>query len=86
MDLHALIFLILGDYDLVVGEKGGDRFFFENTGSASAPVYTERTDADSPFDGIDVGDNSIPSLADVDGDGKSRDGMDIKALCSFFSP
>jgi len=36
---------------------------------ASAPVFTERTGAANPFNGIDVIDFSAPTFADLDGDG-----------------
>ena len=58
-----------GDLDAVVGEVFGTLHYFENTGSAIAPAFTERTGAANPFDGVDVGSNSAPSFADLDGDG-----------------
>ncbi|MFA5123470.1 FG-GAP-like repeat-containing protein, partial [Zavarzinia sp.] len=58
-----------GDKDVVVGAIDGTLRYFRNTGTAAAPVYVELTAAANPFDGIDVGDLSVPSLADLDGDG-----------------
>ena len=58
-----------GDLDALVGENGGTLRYFENTGSAIAPAFTERTGAANPFDGVDVAFNSSPSFADLDGDG-----------------
>ena len=58
-----------GDLDAVVGETIGTLSYFENTGSAAAPAFTERTGADNPFDGVDVGLDSAPGFADIDGDG-----------------
>ena len=58
-----------GDLDAVVGEYDGTLHYFENTGSAIAPAFTERTGAANPFDGVDVGFYSTPSFADLDGDG-----------------
>ncbi|KAH8094307.1 DNA-directed 5'-3' RNA polymerase [Aureococcus anophagefferens] len=58
-----------GDLDLVVGEMYGTLCYFENVGSATSPSYAARTGSANPFDGIDVGSNSAPALADVDGDG-----------------
>ncbi len=58
-----------GDLDAVVGEGDGTLHYFENTGSAIAPVFTERTGAANPFNGVDVGYYSAPSFADLDGDG-----------------
>ena len=58
-----------GDLDALVGEGDGNLNYFENTGSASAPAFTLRTAALNPFDGIDVGFDSAPTFADLDGDG-----------------
>ena len=58
-----------GDQDLVVGESDGNLNYYENTGTASAPVYTVRTGTANPFNGIDVGVASAPSFADTNGDG-----------------
>ena len=59
----------IGDLDAVVGEAYGSLNYFENTGTAIAPAFTARTGAANPFDGVDVGFNSAPSFADLDGDG-----------------
>jgi hypothetical protein len=56
-----------GDLDLVVGASDGTLKYYENIGSATAPVYM--AGATNPFDGIDVGTQSTPTLADLDGDG-----------------
>ena len=58
-----------GDLDAVVGECDGTLHYFENTGSAIAPAFTEHTGAANPFDGVNVGGISTPSFADLDGDG-----------------
>jgi VCBS repeat-containing protein len=58
-----------GDLDAVVGEFGGNLHYFENTGSAIAPAFTEQTGAANPFNGVNVGPISTPSFADLDGDG-----------------
>ncbi|MBW4641514.1 MAG: VCBS repeat-containing protein [Goleter apudmare HA4340-LM2] len=58
-----------GDLDLVVGEREGIVKYYQNTGSATNPVYLEQTGNFNPFNGIDVGFNSKPTLADLDGDG-----------------
>ena len=58
-----------GDLDLVIGETSGNLNYYENTGTASVPIYTERTDTDNPWNGIDVGNFSNPAFADIDGDG-----------------
>jgi hypothetical protein len=54
-----------GDLDMVSGEYYGTFFYFENDGG----VYTQQTGANNPFNGIDVGNRSSPTFADVDGDG-----------------
>lgn len=58
-----------GDLDLVSGERSGSFHFFENTGTARLPAFTERTRWDNPLDGRDVGFDSAPALLDLDGDG-----------------
>lgn len=58
-----------GDIDLFSGDYQGAIFFAENTGSKFAPAFTARTGADNPFNGIDVGDDSAPTFADIDNDG-----------------
>jgi hypothetical protein len=58
-----------GDLDVVTGAYYGSFQYFENTGLATAPAYTERSGVANPFDGLDVGFNSTPALADLDDDG-----------------
>ncbi len=60
-----------GDLDLIVGARDGKLHFFENTGTAAAPVFVSRTGEDNPFDSFDLGDGhrSTPTFADLDGDG-----------------
>ncbi len=57
-----------GDWDLLVGRDGGDLWYYENTGSAMAPMFERREDGANPFNGIDVGSKSVPAFADLDGD------------------
>lgn len=56
-----------GDQDMVVGEEYTATFYYyENTGTAVAPVYTARTGADNPFDGCKAAKYlSAPVLADL---------------------
>ncbi len=58
-----------GDLDLVVGAALSPPHYYQNTGTATAPVYAVQTDAANPFAGIDVGGHSTPTLGDLDGDG-----------------
>ena len=58
-----------GDLDAVVGANDGTLGYVENTGSALAPAFAERTGAANPFNGVNVGDESTPSFADLDSDG-----------------
>ncbi len=58
-----------GDLDAVVGETDGNLNYFKNTGSATAPVFVAQSGATNPFNGINVGIRSAPTLADLDGDG-----------------
>ncbi|PZU98907.1 MAG: hypothetical protein DCE90_03635, partial [Pseudanabaena sp.] len=58
-----------GDLDAIVGKNDGNLNYYRNTGSSTAPVYTIQTGATNPFNGIDVGVLSTPTLADIDGDG-----------------
>ena len=58
-----------GDLDLIVGNGAGDIAYFENTGTVTAPGFTQRTGAANPFDTITKGSWSTLTLADLDGDG-----------------
>jgi hypothetical protein len=57
-----------GDLDVFVGGKYGSVRYFQNTGTASAPVYTEVVGAGNPFDGETVGALAAPDFIDIDGD------------------
>ena len=58
-----------GDLDVLIGEQDGTLNFYRNTGTALAPVFTVQTGAANPFNGVDVGFDSAPTFADLDGDG-----------------
>ena len=54
-----------GDLDLVMGDVNGQVRYYNNAGG----VYTERTGAQNPFNGISTGNFSDTAFADLDGDG-----------------
>jgi hypothetical protein len=56
------------DLDLIVGRADGTLSYYKNTGTATAPVYTAQTGTANPFNSIDSGNNSTPTLAKVDQD------------------
>ena len=59
-----------GDLDLIAGNDViGEFFYFENTGTASAPVFTQRTGRSNPVDGKASGGYTNPAFADLNGDG-----------------
>ena len=57
------------DHDLIVGNSNGNITYFENTGTVTAPSFTQRTEAANPFDNITIGTWSTLTLTDLDGDG-----------------
>ncbi len=59
-----------GDQDVFFGGLNSIRFF-ENTGSTTNPVFTERTGTDNPLNTLPTGtsNNFAPAFLDVDGDG-----------------
>jgi len=57
-----------GDLDVFIGGYAGEIYLFENTGTAAAPVFTERFGAANPLDGVH-GYFESPALADLDNDG-----------------
>ena len=71
-----------GDLDMFVGtyayngyqDYPGKIKYYENIGSDSKPVFTERTGADNPLDLVSVNSNysggvAVPTFFDVNGDG-----------------
>jgi hypothetical protein len=57
-----------GDIDFLIGDASGTIRYFQNTGNASAPVFTPIT-TNSPTANISGYYFAIPSLADIDNDG-----------------
>ena len=58
-----------GDMDAFIGETDGPINYYKNTGTNSAPVFTEQTGSNNPFDGVDIGNSSTPTFVDIDNDG-----------------
>ncbi len=58
-----------GDQDAFVGEYGGTILYYQNTGSSTAASFSNITGASNPFNGVDVGERSVPTFVDIDGDG-----------------
>ena len=55
-----------GDQDLLIGSSDGVSYAYENTGTASSPTWTARSDWNAPY----VGDGfAFPTKADLDNDG-----------------
>jgi hypothetical protein len=58
-----------GDLDITIGTGGGEIQYYENISNSTGVKFGIRSGGNNPFDGIDVGDNSIPTLGDLDSDG-----------------
>ena len=58
-----------GLVDAFIGEEDGLINYFKNTGSPTLPNFVEVSGIGNPFDGIDIGDQSSPTFADIDNDG-----------------
>ncbi len=56
-----------GDLDAISGEDSGSLFYFENTGTSETPSFAAPTS--NPFGLSDIGHESSPTFADIDGDG-----------------
>jgi hypothetical protein len=75
-----------GDLDAFIGSSYGTTVFFENTGNASSPAFAR---VYNPFALVDVGYNSRPAFADIDGDGDldafvTDEGRDFYGNTFFF--
>jgi len=55
-----------GDADLLVGSVNGRLLFIERVGTSATPVWAAPV---ADYGGVDVGAFSLPTLADLDGDG-----------------
>jgi hypothetical protein len=57
-----------GDFDAFIGERYGAIKYYENTGTATSPTFTEHTGGDNPLN-VDVGYYSTPTFVDIYDDG-----------------
>ncbi|MGZ3931791.1 MAG: T9SS type A sorting domain-containing protein, partial [Bacteroidia bacterium] len=57
-----------GDYDLMIGDNGGNFQYFKNTGTATVPSFTTAA-VTNPFGLTAVAAYASPTFEDVDGDG-----------------
>ncbi len=60
-----------GDWDVFIGDDYGTIRFYRNEGSASSPLFVEKTGSDNPLDQVYAGDFAKPAFADLDFDGDS---------------
>ena len=58
-----------GDLDMFGGKGLGSILYYQNTGSATSPAFSEHSGTLNPLNFVDVGGYSHPSFADLDGDG-----------------
>ncbi|MCP4167985.1 MAG: VCBS repeat-containing protein [Chloroflexi bacterium] len=58
-----------GDMDAFIGASDGTLNYYQNTGDARNPAFTEQTGTDNPLDIVSVVSRSIPGFMDVEGDG-----------------
>jgi len=58
-----------GDLDVFIGEQAGLIFFYRNDGTAFAPNFVIQGGAANPFNGLDVGSDSVLNFVDIDNDG-----------------
>lgn len=71
-DLNPAVADLDGDSlpDVVIGTATGELAFLVNVGSSDTAGFSVADDADSPVAGINVGQGSAPTLADLDADGR----------------
>lgn len=59
-----------GDLDAIIGEDDGILHYYQNTGTASVPVYAEQTGSANLVSDIRVRAYSTPAFGDLNGDGR----------------
>lgn len=57
-----------GVVDVLIGTSGGTLYFYKNIGTHASPIYSLISPA---FNSIDVGNDAMPFVVDVDGNGKN---------------
>lgn len=70
-----------GDFDAMIGNQSGQFSYFENTGTANAPVFSFVSE--NPFNITSVGQDAKPNFADLDDDGDA-DLMSGNAVGEFY--
>ena len=58
-----------GDIDIIYGHNDGQFRLLRNDGSSTQAIFRWYGESDNPTTGLDVGTDSTPDLADLDGDG-----------------
>ena len=58
-----------GDADLIIANRQGAHYYFENTGESDTPVFIERAGVDNPLNGLQGGHYNAPAFTDLDNDG-----------------
>lgn len=58
-----------GDLDVFLGDEDGDLYYYKNTGTSNAAVFTPMIAAANPLDGVNEGLFSNVYFVDIDGDG-----------------
>jgi hypothetical protein len=57
------------DLDAVIGAGDGTLYYYKNNGSSKNPKFEKQIGINNPFNNIDVGSDSVPTLGDIDNDG-----------------
>jgi hypothetical protein len=58
-----------GDFDAFIGGQTGVIYYYKNTGTSTAPVFTQQTGAANPLNAVSVSGYAAPCFIDVDKNG-----------------